>query len=175
MTTEPTGQEPTTPTAPAPAVAPWERDGTPFDPGRAWALIEGLRADLTKAKTPAPVTPVPPAAPAAPAAAPAVPAAATVEADLAALRAELARERLARKHGLDDDLVSLLGTGTEAEIAARAELLAARLGAAPATPAAPPVARRPVEVRAGSDPTGGPVEETDPAKLAAAVRARRPF
>ncbi|MBG6140679.1 hypothetical protein [Longispora fulva] len=163
MSDDPTGQEPTsTPTDPAPTgtAPPWERDGTPFDADRAWSLIEGLRTDLAKAKA----TP-PPAAQPAPAAAP------DPSGEVAELRAELLRERLARRHGLDDDLAALLGSGTEAEISARAELLAARL--AGATPTAPPVARRPVAaLHAGADPTAPP-EETDPAKLAGQVRRSR--
>ncbi|WP_018348220.1 hypothetical protein [Longispora albida] len=165
MSDDPTTPEPTTPADPVPATGtpPWERDGTTFDPARAWSLIEGLRADLAKAKTPP--------APAAPAPAPA--AAPIGSAEVAELRAELARERVARRYQLDDDLAALLGSGSADEIEARAKLLSERLGAA--APSAPPVARRPVEqVRAGSDPTSPP-DETDPAKLAAMVQARMPF
>jgi hypothetical protein len=51
---------------------------------------------------------------------------------------ELAKLRAAVKHGLSDDDLDLLGTGTVEEIEARAERLAARLkGAAVPTPSAP--------------------------------------
>jgi len=40
------------PTAPpAVSVPPWERDGQPFDPARAWAMIESLREDVGKSRT----------------------------------------------------------------------------------------------------------------------------
>src|SRR5262245_17486133 len=81
------GQPPATPPAPlatAPAgstQAPWDRDGVSYDPARAWALIEHLRAERDAARAgqaPATAAPAVPAAPAAPPAAtppPAAPAA----------------------------------------------------------------------------------------------------
>ena len=52
--------------------------------------------------------------------------------------AELAKLRAAVKHGLSDEDLDLLGTGTAEEIEARAERLAARLkGTAPVTPPSP--------------------------------------
>jgi hypothetical protein len=165
-----TGQEPTTPpdtdpTAPADGERrpPWERSGEPFDPNRAWTLIERLRTDLAAARTPAA-----PAAPsrAEPSTAPPAPAATDVD----TLRAELVRERVARKFGLDDDLVELLGTGDEATITARAKTLADRLTTTSAPSSGSPVPRCPVEqLRGDADPTIAP-EETDPVKLAAKVR-----
>lgn len=53
----------------------------------------------------------------------------------AALEAELARERAARKHGLSDDLVEFLTASTEAEIETQAAKLAGLK--APAAPPAP--------------------------------------
>jgi len=56
-TTPPAGTEPSattppaTPPAPQQLTPPWERDGQPFDPDRAWKLIEQLRTDNTKLKT----------------------------------------------------------------------------------------------------------------------------
>lgn len=35
------------------AKPPWERDGQPFDPARAWALTEKLRAEIAQLKDPA--------------------------------------------------------------------------------------------------------------------------
>lgn len=168
--TAPTGQAPANP-APAGNPAPWERDGTPFDPARAWSLIEKLRSDLA-ARAGAPATPPAPAAPAAPPAAPAP--SGDLAGQIETLRLQVARERSARRHGLDDDLIELLGTGTDEQIEARAKTLAERIGAAASTPAAP-VPRRPVEnLRGGGDPSAPP-EETDPLKLAELVRQRSPF
>ncbi|HEX8626731.1 MAG TPA: hypothetical protein VF755_00980 [Catenuloplanes sp.] len=183
-----TGQEPTdtTPLGSDPAGTderrpPWERTGEPFDPARAWSLIERLRGDLATARTsgrPAPtLTPTattPTTAPAAPSA-PVQPTAPSgqpgdVGDQVAALRAELTRERLARRYGLDDDLVDLLGTGSDEQIEARAKTLADRLSKPGASGS--PVPRRPIEqLRGGADPTSDP-EETDPEKLAAKIRRR---
>ena len=51
----PTPQPPTPPAAPTPATSPaatppWERDGQPFDPERAWRLVESLRSENTTLK-----------------------------------------------------------------------------------------------------------------------------
>lgn len=198
MTIPPAGQAPAPapgadPTGPAPAALPappagntsppWDRDGQPFDPARAWALIENLRADLAAARGgQAPTDTAPPAAPAdppAPVTSPeprTPPADAGLSAQLDALRAQLARERAGRRHGLDDDLVDLLGTGTDEQIEARAAALAARLAPAGTAPApTSPVPRRPVEqLHGGGDPTTTP-EETDPRKLADLIRSRSQF
>lgn len=161
---------------------PWERDGRPFDAARAWTLIERLRTDLTAARSSAPATPPPaggaPATPASPPsgtpASPATPAGpenppiGTAPVDVELVRAELVRERVARRFGLDDALVDLLGPGDEAAITARAQVLADRI--AKPESSGSPVARRPVErLRGGADPTATQ-EETDPVKLAAKVR-----
>lgn len=140
---------------------PWERTGEPFDPARAWTLIERLRADVSARSAPPALSP--PATPPVP-----VPAVGPDQAEVATLRGELVRERVARRFGLDDALRDLLGTGDEATITARAQTLADRI--AKPDSLVSPIARRPVErLRGGGDPTVAP-EETDPAKLAAKVR-----
>jgi hypothetical protein len=169
-TTATTGQAPANPAQPAPAggeTPPWTRDGQPFDPARAWSLIENLRADLATARNPAPTPPPKPTDP--------PPAdGAGLAGQLDELRGQLARERAARRHGLDDDLVDLLGAGTSEQIDARAKALTDRLTAA-AQPTGSPVPRRPVEqLRGGADPTTPP-DETDPAKLADLIRGRSLF
>jgi hypothetical protein len=50
VTPPPAPPVPAQPTAPAP---PWEKNGEPFDPQRAWTLIEKLRAENDKLKDPA--------------------------------------------------------------------------------------------------------------------------
>jgi hypothetical protein len=72
------------------------------------------------------------------------------------MRTQLARLTAAHQHSIPADLVDLLGSGSEDEINARAELLAEKLAAAnpPQAPAAPPV-QRPVEsLRPGAAPAG---------------------
>lgn len=67
---------------------------------------------------------------------------------------ELARLRAAMKHGLAEDDLDLLGSGTPDEIEARAARLAERIGA---TAGGPPPSRRPAErLRGGGDPTRAP-------------------
>lgn len=84
---------------------------------------------------------------------------------------ELARLRAAVKHGLSDDDLDLLGTGTPEEIEARAERLAARLKAA-TPPQSPPVD--------GQGRNGDPVissggEEKDIEEAIAAAQKSRNF
>lgn len=55
------------------------------------------------------------------------------EARAANAEAALLRSELARAYRLDDDLVPLLGTGTEEELTARAELLASKINRSGAT------------------------------------------
>jgi regulator of protease activity HflC (stomatin/prohibitin superfamily) len=79
-------------------------------------------------------------------------------------RAEAIRYKAAATHGISADHFDLLGSGTEEEISARAQKIAALLAAqvAPATPP-PPAApqRRPVEqMRPGATP-GGTESEDD--------------
>ena len=66
-----------------------------------------------------------------------------VEQQLADLRATNTRLMAAATHNIPPDLIDLLGSGSEDEINARAEMLAERLKAS--TPAAPPTQQRPVE------------------------------
>jgi hypothetical protein len=75
-------------------------------------------------------------------------------------RAEAIRYKAAATHGIPADHFDLLGSGTEEEITARAEKLAALIAAQqqPATPAAPQ--RRPVEqLRPGATPGGAESED----------------
>lgn len=75
----------------------------------------------------------------------------TVEQQLADMRATNARLMAAATHNIPPDLIDLLGSGTDEEIAARAEVLAERLKAA--QPAATPAAQRPIEaLTAGAAP-----------------------
>ncbi|CAM3431996.1 hypothetical protein [Stackebrandtia soli] len=178
MSTTDTGQEPN-PTTPPPGtdetgtptgtdqpgaeVPPWERDGEPFDSARAWNLIRNLRAEVAATRK-------------------AEPAASTATGDgsgdtaelarqVATLSTDLARERVARKHALPDDLLGLLGDGDEAALTTRAEALIAWRDKTTTDASTPP--RRPAQKpRGGADPTAT-ATETDPAKLAAAVAARR--
>lgn len=75
-------------------------------------------------------------------------------------RAEAIRYKAAATHGISADHFDLLGSGTEEEITARAEKLAALISAQqqPTTPAAPQ--RRPVEqLRPGATPGGAESED----------------
>lgn len=67
----------------------------------------------------------------------------TAERELGDLRATNARLMAAAAHNLPPELIDLLGSGSDDEINARAELLAERLKATAAAPA--PAAARPVE------------------------------
>lgn len=145
-TTEPTQQQ-----QPGEQVPPWERDGQPFDPERAWNLVTSLRgeretlraereqlasevsqfrnAQLTDAQR--------------------------LEQERDALRAErdqaaseAIRLRVAVRHGLTEEDFDLLGTGTEEEIDARAQRLVERSRQAPAVPSFDGGARTPT---AGAD------------------------
>lgn len=62
-----------------------------------------------------------------------------------AAEAELIRERIARRHKIDDDDLELLGTGTEEQIEARAKRIAALNAAAAAVKATVPPSEKPVE------------------------------
>ncbi|GIJ50025.1 hypothetical protein Val02_69110 [Virgisporangium aliadipatigenens] len=157
--TSPTSTSAPASTAQSPSTPPWERNGKPFDPARAWSLIENLRADLAAARTTPPAGPAGTGTPPAPVDVP----------DVQTLRADLVRERVARRFGFDDALLDLLGTGDEATLTSRAQTLADRLNP-PGAGGGSPVPRRPVEqLRGGADPTTD-AEETDPAKLAGKVR-----
>ena len=67
----------------------------------------------------------------------------TVEQQLADERAQNARLLAAATHNIPPELIELLGSGTDEEIGARAEVLAERLKAA--SPAPAPTSARPVE------------------------------
>ncbi|WP_424116947.1 hypothetical protein [Rothia mucilaginosa] len=139
-TQEPQGQA----TTEQEATPPWERDGEEFNPERAWALIQALRAEKEQLKTK-----VEQAAAAVPAQAPAEPAkeegteepaqeepakAGKTEsqdataAELAATRAELNKVRALAAAGVDIALAPYLPEGTPEELAEHIKLLRSKLG-----------------------------------------------
>lgn len=139
-TQEPQGQA----TTEQEATPPWERDGEEFNPERAWALIQALRAEKEQLKTKAEQ-----AATAEPAQAPAEPAkeegteepaqeepakAGKTEsqdataAELAATRAELNKVRALAAAGVDIALAPYLPEGTPEELAEHIKLLRSKLG-----------------------------------------------
>jgi hypothetical protein len=145
---------------------PW---GDDFDPEKAWKLVQNLRADKEKLSSRPALTPqqqqqldeynrlVEASKSEAQRQQEALEAA-NREAETA--RAEAIRYRAAATHGLSAEHFDLLGSGTEEEVSARAEkiaaLLAAQAGPAPAT--APQT--RPVEqLRPGATP--GEAESAD--------------
>lgn len=130
-TQEPQGQA----TTEQEATPPWERNGEEFNPERAWALIQALRAEKEQFKMKAEQ-----AAAAEPAQAPAEPAkeegteAGKTEsqdattAELAATRAELNKVRALAAAGVDIALAPYLPEGTPEELAKHIELLRSKLG-----------------------------------------------
>jgi hypothetical protein len=62
-----------------------------------------------------------------------------------AVEAELIRERIARRHHLDEDDMDLLGAGTEEQIEARAKKIAAKNAAAAGAQATAPPSEKPIE------------------------------
>lgn len=158
----PAGQAPA---APPEAQPPWEKDGQPFDPDRAWNLIQTLRSEKqqTAAERDTFKTKV-------------------TEFERSqmteqqrleqerdssrqerdAARSDATRLRMALKYQLAEDDLDLLGEGTDEQIEGRAKRLAERAATAPTSP----VSRRPTErLRPGSgDPAATP-EETDLKKL----------
>lgn len=88
-------------------------------------------------------------------------AAQTAQRDAETARAEAIRYKAAATHGISADYFDLLGSGTEDEINARAEKIAALAAAqAAATQTAPPPATRPVEqLRPGATPAGAESED----------------
>lgn len=169
--TEPTpGQEPpaaqAAPEPQQPAEAPpW---GDDFDAEKAWKLVQNLRADKEKLASRPALTPeqqkqldeynrlveasksetqrLSEAAE-------------TARRDAETARAEAIRYKVAATHGLTADHFDLLGSGTEEEISARAEKIAALLSQQqPPTPT--PLPTRPVEqLRPGATP--GEAESPD--------------
>lgn len=88
--------------------------------------------------------------------------AAKAEQRAAEVEAELARERIARRHGISDEDMDLLGSGTEEQIEARAQRLAAKNAAAAGVQVtAPPSDRSVVKLRPGATPAETPPAETD--------------
>lgn len=173
----PAQEPPATPPAAAPAppaqaaTPPWGTEEN-FNAEKAWTLIEGLRADKEKL-----------------AARPTLndeqkqqlaeyqalveaskseqqrkdEALAAKDRELEQTRAEAVRYKAAAAHGIGAEHFDLLGTGTDEEVSARAEKLAALLAAqaqvAPGT--TPPPATRPVEqLRPGATP-GQAVDEDE--------------
>lgn len=81
---------------------------------------------------------------------------------------EAIRYRMAMRHGLSEEDLDLLGTGTEEQIEARAKRLADRSGARP------PSTRKPSErLRPGAAEPEREPEETDIRKLGAAIYGGR--
>lgn len=78
------------------------------------------------------------------------------EQDANSTRSELIRERIARRHGIADEDMDLLGSGTEEEIESRATRLAAKNAAAAGTTSsdssAPPTARTTEKLHPGASP-----------------------
>ena len=100
----------------------------------------------------------------------------TAEKQAAETAAELARMKAAVKHGLTEDDLDLLGSGTAEEIEVRAEKLAARLKATATTETTPDPRKAP-DSRAQGDVGGGLVggDSLDAldSKIAEASKARR--
>lgn len=87
-------------------------------------------------------------------------------------RAEATRYKLAATHGIPAEHFDLLGSGTEEEIAARAEKISALLAMSTTSPPPPPATRRPVEqLRPGATP--GETENEDDVIMAKLFGAPR--
>ncbi len=79
-----------------------------------------------------------------------------------AAEAELIRERIARRHKIDDEDLDLLGTGTEEQLEARAKRLSALNAAAVAAKATVPPSEKPVEkLRPGATSTDDDITSPD--------------
>lgn len=157
-----------------PAAPPWG-DPSNFDPEKAWKLIEDLRSDKEKLSSRPSMTPeqakqlseynalVEASKSEAQRQAEAVTAATT---QAAQALADVARYKVAALHGIStpEDL-DLLGSGTEAEVTARAQRIAAlnaaaQAAAAPTTPPVTAPTSRPVEqLRPGAMPAGAQSED----------------
>lgn len=155
------------PPAPAPAdpdAPPWERNGDEFNAETAWQLIQNLRAEVARTKRPAEAG----------GSDELVQRVAVLEKQLTDERAAAARERIGRQHALPDEVVALLGDGTDDELSARAGALIEWANTHTRPAPARGARRRPVaELRTGTTPEEPPAD-TDPARLAARVAERRP-
>ena len=153
------------PAAEVPPAAPWERDGTTFDPERAWSLVQGVRADAEKlrAERDGLRTNVETYRQSQLTKEQALEERAQVaERDRAAALGEALRLRVAAEHGVSADNLALLGQGGEDELRANAKRLADLQTAAAATavPHGPPTPQRPVEnLRPGATPTEQPSDD----------------
>lgn len=162
-------QQPEPQQQPQEGAPPWGED---FNPERAWSLVQNLREDNAKLKSRPVLTEEHQQKLAD---WDALEQASKTEfervqedlqrtrRDAEAARAEAIRYKVAATHGIPADDFDLLGSGTEEEIAARAQRLAAYRAAAeqaqqPVTPTAPQ--RRPVEqLRPGATPADAESEQ----------------
>lgn len=88
------------------------------------------------------------------------------------VEAELIRERIARRHKIDDDDLELLGTGTEEQLDARAKKIAAmRTAATGATVTAPPSDKPVQQLRPGA--TGAETDIAPPDAYPSSWRTAR--
>lgn len=88
--------------------------------------------------------------------------AAAAEKAAADAQTELIRERIARRHKIDDEDLDLLGTGTEEQIEARAQRVAAKNAAAAALTATAPPSEKPVQqLRPGATSTDSSIAPAD--------------
>lgn len=88
--------------------------------------------------------------------------AAKAEQRAAEVEAELIRERIARRHGISDDDLDLLGSGSEEQIEARAQRLAAKNAAAAGVQVTAPPSEKPVErLRPGATSTDTSIAPED--------------
>lgn len=139
-----------------PATPPWERDGAEFDPARAWALIQDLRADnralradkakhreeLATVQAPEPELgpePVPESEPTVEASP-----APDYEAELAAARVENAKIRALAQAGLPLDLADVVAGSTVEQVEASIAALRAAVGTAGSRTIPPNPAQAPV-------------------------------
>ena len=123
-TQEPQGQA----TTEQEATPPWERDGEEFNPERAWALIQALRAEKEQLKTKAEQAATAEPAQEEPAKAGKTESQDATAAELAATRAELNKVRALATAGVDIALAPYLPEGTPEELAEHIKLLRSKLG-----------------------------------------------
>lgn len=158
-------QEPPAST-PAVETPPWGED---FDAQKAWSLVQNLRADKDKlAQRPAlsdeqrqQLGEYDKLVQASKSDAQRLEEAArTAQSDADQARAEAVRYKAAATHGISAEHFDLLGSGTEAEITARAEKLAALVAAKATVPPTAPPSTRPVQqLRPGATPGEAETED----------------